>query len=198
MSISRRQFLLTLAGAAAVAAGVGVPVVLNQVEQIRLVPLPDAPAAPLSDTTRATMRAVAATTFVNYPVDLDRYEQYFVFRAENIAGYGQLYTDLSRELDRASNRAYRQPFAAGDDDARRRILEPWMRSPVSRQERLLDGFGRGLFSLQVSQRVFGEILTLFMNTDAWIAVGYEAWPGMPRGLENYLQPLPGVQTTPLA
>jgi hypothetical protein len=189
MTITRRQFLFALAGATAVAAGVGVPLIINQVEQIRLLPIPDAPTGPMADAVRDTLRAVAVTTFIKYPIDPDRYQQYFVYHAEKINGYGKLYADFVTELDHDSAYTYSKPFVDCNERERRFVLSPWLRIPVSREERLLDGFGHGMFSLQVSQHIFKEILTMFMNTDAWIAVGYKSWPGMPRGLDDYTQPL---------
>ncbi|MCB9454512.1 MAG: hypothetical protein H6671_00835 [Anaerolineaceae bacterium] len=189
MTITRRQFLLTFAGATAIAAGVGIPFVLNYVEQIRLLPLPDIPPGPMDDVVRETMRAVITTIFVNFPVDADRYEQYLVYHAEKINGYGKVYQDFVTELNRDSAYTYSKTFVDCNERERRFVLAPWLRMPITRDERLMDGFGHGIFSLQVSQHIFRELLTMFMNTDAWIAVGYEAWPGMPRGLDNYTQPL---------
>ncbi|MCB9452152.1 MAG: hypothetical protein H6672_11985 [Anaerolineaceae bacterium] len=189
MTITRREFLFVLAGVTAGAVGVGVPVIFNLVEQIRLLPLPDAPAGPMSDAVRETMRAVTATIFINYPIDLNRYQQYFVFHAEKINGYGKLYEDFVAELDRTSSYTYSKRFVDCDEQERRSVLSPWLRTPVSREEQLVDGFRRGVFSLQVSEHILTEILTIFMNTDAWIAVGYKSWPGMPRGLDDYTKPL---------
>jgi hypothetical protein len=39
--------------------------------------------------------------------------------------------------------------------------------------------------LQFRNYVLLEVLALFCQTDAWVALGYEAWPGTPRGLETY-------------
>jgi hypothetical protein len=41
--------------------------------------------------------------------------------------------------------------------------------------------------LRFDQYIVRDILLLFLRTDAWTSLGYEAWPGTPRGLERYTQ-----------
>ena len=41
--------------------------------------------------------------------------------------------------------------------------------------------------LRFDQYIVRDILLLFLRTDAWTLLGYEAWPGTPRGLDRYTQ-----------
>jgi hypothetical protein len=41
--------------------------------------------------------------------------------------------------------------------------------------------------LRFDRYIVRDILVLFLRTDAWTSLGYEAWPGTPRGLERYTQ-----------
>jgi len=42
--------------------------------------------------------------------------------------------------------------------------------------------------IRFEQYVVREILALFVRTDGWVLLGYETWPGTPRGLDSYTQP----------
>jgi hypothetical protein len=169
MPLSRRQFLIATASATAAAAAISTPLLYYFVQQTRTTPLPDTAPRPLDDNARRAMVALAEAVFINYPVELGRYEAFFTFRARNVRGYTQLYEDFTAELDAAARYDYGLPFADVRLSRRRALLAPW---------------------LTYAQHVFGEILDLFMYTDAWLAAGYESWPGMPRGLDAYRQPLP--------
>jgi len=188
MRLSRREFLVALAGATAAAAGLGLPVVYQYVNQTRQLSLPDVPPGRLDTASLRTLRAATEAIFIAYPVDLDRYTAFFTFHAENIAGYAAIYTGFTQELDRSARWSYRRSFANCSIADRRGVLAAWFDIPETREERLLASATRGITWMRFSQYVVTEILTLFMNTDAWIMVGYEAWPGMPRGLDTYRQP----------
>jgi len=40
------------------------------------------------------------------------------------------------------------------------------------------------------RHIVREVLALFARTDAWILLGYEAWPGTARGFTRYVQAPP--------
>lgn len=44
------------------------------------------------------------------------------------------------------------------------------------------------------KRVADQILGVFARTDAWVALGYESWPGQPRGLTAYRQAPAGISS----
>jgi hypothetical protein len=39
--------------------------------------------------------------------------------------------------------------------------------------------------LRFEKYIVRQILALFSQTDGWVLLGYESWPGTPRGLESY-------------
>jgi hypothetical protein len=40
-------------------------------------------------------------------------------------------------------------------------------------------------SFRFEKYIFRQVLVLFSQTDGWVLLGYESWPGIPRGLESY-------------
>lgn len=177
-----------LAGATATAAGLGAPIVYYMFQRARSIPLPTAPSGPLSAETTVALRALVEAIFIAYPVDIDRYQRYYEFHAEKIAGYRQIYMQFTAELDRSARWVYRRSFADCSASDRRQLLKPWWNVPQSRQEEIISAVLQGTTWMQISQYVLQETLRLFMNTDAWIIIGYDGWPGMARGLQAYLQP----------
>lgn len=188
MTLSRRQFLSALVGVTAAAVSLGPPVIYQMFQRARRIPLPEAPPGPLPDDTAAVLRALVEALFIAHPVDIERYLRYYSFHAEKIPGYRQVYTQFAKELEWTARWIYRRSFVECSKPERRQVLQPWWSLPQSRQDEITAAIFRGTVWMQNSQYVLRETLQLFMNTDAWIIVGYEAWPGMPRGLEVYLQP----------
>ena len=187
--LSRRRFLLWTAGAAAGAAGIGVPVAMHYATQIRDLPLPTDTTRSMTATTHATMAALIEAIFPDEPIDVDRYMQYLEIRADNVPGYGDLYAQFQADVDRLAEQAHDMPFAETPITARRDIISPWFTIPQSRTERATTVLTNGVPWLTYSHRIFAEILTIYMRTDAWVAIGYDSYPGTPRGLDNYKLPI---------
>ncbi len=188
MTLSRRQFLSALVGVTAAAVSLGAPVVYQTLQRARRIPLPEAPPGPLPADTATVLRALVEALFIAHPVDTERYLRYYGFHAEKIPGYRQVYIQFAQELEWAARWLYRRPFVECSKLERRQVLRPWWSLPQSRQDEIITAIFQGTAWMQHAQYVLRETLQLFMNTDAWIMVGYEAWPGMPRGLETYRQP----------
>ncbi len=121
----------------------------------------------------ATVAVLVATAeaLVDMPLDATRYGEYFRWRAQHVPGYLTLYTE----------------FATGDPQFRRRLIAR-ARSGAGRVRKALDGVLRR-DQLRYERYVLREILELFDATDAWVLLGYEDWPGLPRGLESYTRPV---------
>lgn len=183
--MSRRQLLILVAGVTAGAAGIGVPVIWNFVNQVRDLPLPSEHTGYLREDTQRTMIALTEAMFRDYPVELSLYEQYFTFHAEHIPGYRDLYDQFRVDMDRVAKQSYGLAFADCKIAPRRDVIAPWFFVPMSRVERVESAVMNGMPWLTYSHRIFREILILFMHTDAWLAAGYDSYPGTPRGLENY-------------
>ena len=126
-----------------------------------------------------TFRALLATTeaLVGTQVETSHYEAFFRWRSENLTGYRDLYERFAVVVDRAAKEARKPDFASCEMAVRREILQRMTpRTYALVFER--DG-------LRFEKYIFQQILALFSRTDAWILLGYESWPGTPRGLDSY-------------
>jgi hypothetical protein len=135
------------------------------------------------------LQALVATTeaLVGTPVETSHYEDFFRWHSEHLRGYKSLYEQFTAVLNHGAEQAGRPDFARCDMATRRQILDKF---PLARQGE----FGkllRGVFQKdgrRFEYYIVREILELFNRTDAWIVLGYESWPGTPRGLDKYTQP----------
>jgi hypothetical protein len=128
----------------------------------------------------------ATARLVDTPVELSHYTRYFQWRAENLPGYRDIYERFAQTLDAAAKRASHTGFVECPAAVQLRVLQDTTtnRGPIG-------ALIRGMFDrtpLLFHKYIVREILTLFVRTDAWVLLGYEAWPGRPRGLERYTQP----------
>ena len=140
---------------------------------------PDLQNAPAGLLAEGAIRALLATTetLVGTEVEVSHYEAFFRWRSENLTGYRSLYERFAIVVDRAAKDARKSDFASSDIEVRREILQRMTANPYGRVfER--DG-------LRFEKYIFQQIRALFSRTDAWILLGYESWPGTPRGLDSY-------------
>ena len=149
--------------------------------------LADAPMGPLSVETLNALLA-ATTALAGVPVQLAHYEDFFRWRAENLRGYKALYEQFAAALALRARRAAGCAFVDCSRQMQQKVLEerPQLRSGDTRWHKArVAVFEREW--LRFDQYVVRDILLLFLRTDAWTSLGYEAWPGTPRGLERYTQ-----------
>lgn len=193
MPVSRRTLLkggAVAAGAAAAWGGIeAIPGFtrrwLDALRRAADPELPEAPPGPLDTATLATLLA-AARALVGDAARRPQYGELLRSRAEAVAGYRRLYRRFAARLEAEAG-----PGGLGnlpEGEARRIVARL---APPGRLRRLRLGLAedeRGLFR----SRVVLELLGLYAATDAWIALGYDAWPGTPRGLEVYTRPAEGV------
>lgn len=188
MPLSRRTFLWAIsAGAAAGSAAVlGVSAAVRTVAR-RLGPLviDDAPTGELSATQVRTLLAAAAAV-AGASIREEHYAAFFRWRAAHLRGHLRLYARFCVAVDRAARGAEGTVFADCSAEVRNRILERAFRAradaavPEPSLRRLRD------FDWRLYERhILREILALFAATDAWLVLGYDTWPGTPRGLERY-------------
>jgi len=183
IQLSRRRFL-----AISLVAGVSVASVLqrwgvgkfaSRIYEVLAHPdLKDEPEGLLGE---GAVRALLATTTALFATEIDtqHYAEFFRWRSENLSGYRSLYERFAVVVDGAAREARRSDFASCDLAVRGEILQglkPGAYALVFERDRL-----------RFEKYIFQEILALFSRTDAWIWLGYEAWPGTPRGLEAYTQ-----------
>lgn len=149
--------------------------------------LEDAPTGPLSVETLNALLA-ATTALAGVPVQLAHYEDFFRWRAENLRGYKALYEQFAATLARRARRAVGCAFVDCSQQMQQKVLEerPQLRSGDTRWHQARVAVLEREW-LRFDQYVVRDILLLFLRTDAWTSLGYEAWPGTPRGLEHYTQ-----------
>lgn len=197
MILSRRGFLRLSVGAAVVAMTVLVAV--QSAKAWLLAPfrtlysrllspgLEDAPTGPLSAGALDAL-LVATGALAGVPVQIAHYEDFFRWRAENLRGYKVLYEQFATGLDRRARQSVGCDFVDCSRQMQQKILEkvPQVRSANTRWHRVRVAVLESEW-LRFDQYIVRDILSLFSKTDAWTSLGYEAWPGTPRGLDRYTQ-----------
>ena len=189
MPLSRRALIgLLSVGAAGITAGA-----LRWRSGLHAPPRPiwppaldDAPTAPVSaDGSRTLLAAVRA--IVLEPIDAAHYAAFLRWRAEHLPGHYALYERFRATVDGIARVEEGLPFAECPMASQRRILRPALkvRSPQTAIGRFAHGDERDWALYH--RHIVREVLALFARTDAWILLGYEAWPGTPRGFARYVQ-----------
>jgi hypothetical protein len=160
--------------------------------------LEDAPTGPLSAGALNTL-LVATGALAGVPVQIAHYEDFFRWRAENLRGHKALYEQFAAALDRRARRAVGDNFADCSRQMQQKILEtlPQVRSANTRWHRVRVAVLEREW-VRFDQYIVRSILLLFYRTDAWTLLGYEAWPGTPRGLDRYTQAPRRVPEVPSA
>jgi hypothetical protein len=187
MPLSRRTFLGAVSAfAAGSAAALGVLAAGHVVTRRLGAPVVDAAATGELSVTQLRTLLAATAAVVGAPVRPEHYAAFFRWRAAHLRGHLRLYARFCAAVDRAAQGAAGVAFVGCPEETQRRILErafraradaavhgPWLR-------RLLD------YDWQLYERhILREVLALFAATDAWVLLGYETWPGTPRGFERY-------------
>ena len=149
--------------------------------------LEDAPTGPLSAGALNTL-LVTTGALAGVPVQIAHYEDFFRWRAENLRGYKTLYEQFAAALDRRARRLVGCDFVDCSRQMQQKMLEelPQVRSANTRWHRVRFAVFEREW-LRFDQYIIHDILLLFLRTDAWTLLGYEAWPGTPRGLDRYTQ-----------
>ena len=161
---SRRAFLGRVFAASAGAALLGAGVLFSA---LRRRPARVDEPGPLAPETLTTLGAVTETV-IGLPIELDHYRDFLRWRAENLPGFRVACERFAAHVERA---ARPRAFAALPPPERKRIVEAAL---ASRDPGVAE-FGA----------IRRELLVLYSQTDAWRALGYDSWPGVPRGLVAY-------------
>jgi len=149
--------------------------------------LADAPTGPLSAGALNTL-LMATRALAGVPVQTAYYEDFFRWRAENLRGNKALYERFAAALDRRARRLVGCDFVDSSQQMQEKIIKklPQLRSASTRWDRVRIAVLEREWLL-FDQFIVRDILLLFFRTDAWTLLGYEAWPGTPRGLDQYTQ-----------
>ncbi len=194
MELSRRKLLQGLAVTAGLVAAGGVGLAFwrddlhrgarDLYHRLTDPPPPDSPTGPLDPATAAVLGA-AAEGLVGPGGRGGHYLAPFRWRAAHLPGYLDVYRRFARFVDAGARRHGGSGFPALPPEHRRRLLAAWF--PPGRLRQALLGWAapeRGL----LRRHVVEEILFVYSATDAWTGLGYDGWPGQPRGLEAYRRP----------
>ena len=185
----RRRFLKILAIGSLGTAVVALAVLRLRYRAIRDWWLrPDTEAVPgeLHESAVRTLLAVTETV-TNPGVELAHYEAFFRWRARTLPGHRALYERLAVVIDRDAQARAGRPFADCTGPDRAAVLGRLEKLRRSRLRRVLAAaLDRDWLLLDV--HLIQPVLDLFANTDAWVLLGYPAWPGTPRGFEFHGNP----------
>lgn len=178
MPATRRKFL----GWMALALGVGAFAWAFRSAPVRrwllAADLAPAPPGPLHDSTAATLRA-AVFALLDPRVQPGHYVEFFRWRAQRLPGARALYERFEAAVDQAARAHGAHSFRTADRATQKRILEPM------RQPRGIQRISRWVLErddARFSRHIVREIFRRFARTDAWVISGYDAWPGIPRGV----------------
>jgi hypothetical protein len=191
MLASRRRFLkmvLVAAGGVAVASAGSLGLLKGAWRRLVFPVLEPEPTGPLSGQALGVLLA-ATEALVNHPFEKDHYTDFFRWRAEHLPGHRALYERFAVAVNRSAKQSFGCDFAGCAIARRRTIMETAtrVRAATSRFERLRVGLRERDWWL-FDPYIIRPITSLFARTDAWPLVGYDAWPGTPRGLERYTRP----------
>ena len=150
--------------------------------------LEDAPTGVLNPLTLRVLLAMTET-LTGTRVELSHYEDFFRWHAENRRGYKALYERFAVTLDQSARQAAGCNFVGCNENIRRKILEK--ASQVGSTTGIYGKVRRRVLArdwVLFDQYIIRSILLVFARTDAWVLLGYESWPGTPRGLDRYTYP----------
>ena len=181
MTLSRREFLTRLLSASAFATQLPLSQVSAFWGQEHRVALEGT--APLLDHEQVMILvAMTEALFINYPIQTAHYAAFFRYRHQHHPIEAPAFPQIANELNYVAQNEYGGAFVDLDLDRRRAIL-------ASNIDHAFAGGDTPRFNPQIINFVLEKLLTLFMNTDAWVIAGYANWSGQARGFDAYQQAL---------
>jgi hypothetical protein len=175
-TLSRRSFLALAAlvlGALAVAFGRS---------PLRRAAAPGPLAPEVSDTLVAMVSAM-----LHARVERAHYAGMFAFYAQRVPGYRAFYQRLAAGWNAAADARAGRPFARCSEAEQRAVA-----AAAFPREGAIGTLWAALTdadSLLAARHFRAPVVQLFLRTDALRAIGYEDWPGTPRLLARYTQPI---------
>jgi hypothetical protein len=183
MSFSRREFLKTLSIATLSAAGLSVGYLFgdaylrNSTFLLDLIPDLDE----LDQADLDILALMVKPIFINYPeIDSGRYRVMYQTRAEEFSVIRKAYWQCAQSLRGRAEAKFQDKVENLTPIQRRELLMPELSQQVLERTEITS-----------EQRAIQELvhitLVYFLSTDAYILVGYDGWPGEPRGFDSYQQ-----------
>ncbi len=177
--IGRRRFL-TLTGAAALAVAAGAAWTQRRALRRWVLYAPPDRSAPGPLSTRAgAVLAAVVPALLGDPVDPAPYVASLRWRAERLPGHRALTECFVAFLDAEARRAGAPGFETLPRDRQREALAAVR--PIRGWRRAWRGLAAHE-QARSSEHVVRAILAQFASTDAWVRIGYPAWPGVPRSI----------------
>ena len=124
-------------------------------------------------------------TVTDRRIERTHYEEFFRWHALTLPGHKGLYERIGAMLDREANVRGCASFADCTDAMRLDILARLQSMHRSRVRRMLSAAVNRNWLL-LDSYVVQPVLDLFVQTDAWVLLGYPTWPGVARGFEFHL------------
>ena len=185
VAVSRRRFLYwTSGGVASLAAAFAS---IRALSRLRAPGTPEEPSGALSAAALDVLLALP-DALVDHDVERSHYESYYRFSAETLTGYRTIYERFAGDADAVAKRRFGKRFSEASRAERRTVLRA-LRIPRNRFSQPFWLFNP--WPVRYHHYIIVETLEMYDDTDAWIALGYGAWPGMPRTLD-LLQTSPEV------
>jgi len=149
--------------------------------------LEDAATGPLSERTLNALM-MATKTLTGMSVQITHYQDFFRWRSENLRGYKTVYERFAAALDHRARRSVGCDFVDCSLQMQQKIFAnlPQVSSVETRWDKVRVSVLERDWVL-FDRYIVRDILLLFSKTNAWTLLGYQAWPGTPRGLDQYTQ-----------
>lgn len=144
-----------------------------------------APGALHADT-MGTLLAVTVS-LLGDRIERGHYRDYFSWYAGQVAGYKGAYERIAAMLDHATLATEQRVFVQCEAGMQRKLVESLRAARDNRWLTVVTGI-RDRDRLLLERYLVEPVLALYGRTDAWIAIGYDAWPGQARGFDRYRRP----------
>lgn len=192
-SWSRRSFLKVAVpiGGGAVLTAVGVSqlprgVLRNAYRRVEPA-LPDSPTGRLSEPVLGGLEAVSRA-LLGESVDLQFYRRHFQWNAENREGFGQLYRSFVENLDDEAESFGAESFASLPEPQQVGYLDEVIRIDQQTWRKMVGTLFQRKW-LMYNRHIIETLFYLYVRRDSWKRLGYDASPGIARGLDAYRLPL---------
>lgn len=183
-----RKLLRTLAGVTAVAAGIGSAgwFVQRPAQPVPPTPMNPPDATIFDERTMMVLMSLIEAVFINYPpLATDHYRAYLQARAEIATPQRAYYARVAAKLHDQAMAQFGRGFVHAALSDRRTLIEDDLVQYVETSVTMpIEGTDL--------RAVLDDLLRYYMHTDAYLLVGYHAWPPLPSGLVNYREAVGSV------
>jgi hypothetical protein len=145
--------------------------------------MPEGVKGALSPAGLATLGSFTST-LLGDSIEGSHYDAMFNLRAERISGHRELIESFAVALDEGSMDLDGSVFSQLPEAKKLKMVSKLTDLRASEVERLTALVVHPKWIL-INRHIVDPILTQFARSDAWLRLGYAAYPGYPRGLDAY-------------